>query len=160
MANKLNIVDYKLDIISDLFNCFNYIVNNPQINLYTYHTNYKYNEDNIKNFYVALKRDDYVKALEFVRIITLESEDKYFNTYKILLERIYNFLNIRTIIYSRESRNNEMSLQGLINDKKYSEALEVVHKETKMDSHDKNMISSILESIVALDDSTMFNSDN
>lgn len=79
--------------------------------------------------------------------------------YKVLLERIFNFLNIRTIINSRSSQNSQMSLNNLIKEKRYDEALIVANKSDKMDTHDKNMVTSILESLIALEDSSSLNTE-
>ena len=47
------------------------------------------------------------------------------------------------------------SLQELIKDRKYNEALDVVNKENNMDNHDKNMVGSILELLVSLDENNI-----
>lgn len=155
VAYQFGLIDTKIRIIEDLFNCFNYIVSRQDISLSTYKTKYKYDNITIDNFYLAIKRNDYINALEIITKITIKEENKDYLVYRVLLERIYNFLNIRSVIFMRNPQNNPSSLQGLIKDRKYNKALDVVNKEKNMDAHDKNMVSSILELLVSLDDSNM-----
>lgn len=147
LCMDLNIKDSKLDIINDLFNCFDYLVVNDNINLESYKNNIKYPADKIKAFYMALKKNDYVGAYKFISSVET-SNNLELDIYRILLERIYNFLNIRSII---SNHNKDKSLSGLIKDKKYKEALTAVN-EKEMNNHDKNMVTSLLESILAIDD--------
>lgn len=152
LSIKINYQEDKLNIIADLFNCFNYIVAHQELDLSSYQTNYKYNSNNLNNFYLALKRNDYINALKFVNLILDKEYNRDIDIYKNLLERIYNFLNIRTIINSKKDETNSMSLRNLIENKRYNEALVVANKSNDMDSHAKNMVTSILESLLALDD--------
>lgn len=152
LSVKMNYQEDKLNIIADLFNCFNYIVDHQELDLSSYQTNYKYESNNLKNFYLALKRNDYINALKFVNLILEKGYNRDIDIYKTLLERIYNFLNIRTIINSKRANSNSMSLQNLIKEKRYNEALVVANKSVDMDSHAKNMVTSILESLLSLED--------
>lgn len=159
LSIKIDNKEPKLDIIADLFNCFNFIVANQEIDLNNYKTNYKYNSNNLNNFYSALNKNDYINALKFVNLILDKKYNRDMEIYKVLLERIFNFLNIRTIINSRSSQNSQMSLNNLIKEKRYDEALIVANKSDKMDTHDKNMVTSILESLIALEDSSSLNTE-
>lgn len=159
LSIKIDNKESKLDIIADLFNCFNFIVANQEIDLNNYKTNYKYNSNNLNNFYSALNKNDYINALKFVNLILDKKYNRDMEIYKVLLERIFNFLNIRTIISLRSSQNSQMSLNNLIKEKRYDEALIVANKSDKMDTHDKNMVTSILESLIALEDSSSLNTE-
>lgn len=159
LSIRIDNKESKLDIILDLFNCFNFIVANQELDLNTYQTNYKYDSNSLNNFYLALKRNDYINALKFANAILAKNYNQDMEIYKVLLERIFNFLNIRTIINTRSSKNSQMSLSNLIKEKRYNEALVVASESDKMDAHDKNMVTSILESLVALDDSSSFNTE-
>ncbi len=144
LSVKMNHKEEKLDIIADLFNCFNYIVSHTELDLNAYHTNYKYDGNNLNNFYLALKRNDYINALKFANLILDKIYNRDIEIYKVLLERIFNFLNIRTIINARSPQNNRVCLNNLIKEKRYDEALVVANKSNDMDSHAKNMVTSIL----------------
>lgn len=153
-AYQFNLIDTKIRIIEDLFNCFNFIVSRQDITLSTYKTDYKYDNDNIDNFYLAIKRNDYINALGIITKITNKEDNRDYMVYRLLLERIYNFLNIRNVLFMKNPRRNS-SLQELIKDRKYNEALDVVNKENNMDNHDKNMVGSILELLVSLDENNI-----
>ena len=151
---KLDYKDYRLDIIRDLFMCFNFLVDHPELDLNTYNTSYTYDsEDKIKDFYLALNRNDYVNALELCNEINLFSQEEEYDIYKILLERIFNFLNIRMIIRGKNPNmyhSNDNSFVSLVSNKQYKEALNAVNG-INIDSHDKNILTSLLESIVDID---------
>ena len=137
-----------LNIIKYLFLCFNFIVENQDIDLSTYKINYKYGNNIYDNFNSAIRRNDYIKALELCKKIVLKTPSEEYEIYNILLERIYNFLNIRTIIKTQvRSRNPFMSL---IHDKKYNDALGVA-RNINMDEHDKTIVTNLLESLVDID---------
>ena len=154
-CNDYDIKDARLPIIGDLFNCFNYIVEHQEITLETYMTNYTYHKDLVNNFYTALSKNDYINALKFVTEFNMHNENYDFKMYQILLERIYNFLNIRNIIASHSQRRSNLSLTSLIKDKKYEEALSLTNN-SNMDETNKNIVTSLLEGILALDDNSMF----
>ncbi len=158
LALKLNLCDVRLMTYIDLFNCFNYIVDHPTIDLDDYKTRYQYHKNIVDNFYQAIKNNDYINALKFVNEIVKENSSDEFAIYKNLLGRIYNFLNIRTII-KKGNPNRHMSLNGLVKEKRYSEALQATIN-SNMDVHDKNIVSSLLESLIALDDNSLFTSNN
>lgn len=148
LREKLNIEDNRLDIIKDLFLCFNYIVENEYLDLNNYKTDYKYNSNLEDSFLLSIKRNDYINSLNIVKKILKKKKSEEYEIYSVLLERIYNFLNIRLIIHgSLESKN---TIPNLIRHKKYKDALNIT-KKTNMDSHDKNILTSILESIVDID---------
>lgn len=155
---NLNINDTSIEIINILFKCFDYIVEHQDVDLSTYKTNYKYDGETINNFYLAIKRNDFVKALEFISLITNKdnNNDKFY-VYRKLLERIYNFLNIRTIIKKKSPR--KLTLTSLIKDKRYDEALKVAN-ESSLDNHNKNIVTSLLESLVAIDDNSLFSKES
>lgn len=159
LSNSMGIEDIRLKIIGDLFGCFNYIVEHQEVTLDTYKTKYTYEKDAISSFYQALNRNDYINALKFTTEIIKTSNDPNFTIYHALLERIYNFLNIRSVIKARTLEQKEITLDDLIKAKKYNEALALATK-SNMDTHDKTMITSILESIVALDNGSYFTSNN
>lgn len=159
LSNSMGIEDIRLKIIGDLFGCFNYIVEHQEVTLDTYKTKYTYEKDAISSFYQALNRNDYINALKFTTEIIKTSNDPNFTIYHALLERIYNFLNIRSVIKARTLEQKEITLDDLIKEKKYNEALALATK-SNMDTHDKTMITSILESIVALDNGSYFTSNN
>ena len=159
LSNSIGIEDIRLKIIGDLFGCFNYIVEHQEVTLDTYKTKYTYEKDAISSFYQALNRNDYINALKFTTEIIKISNDPNFTIYHALLERIYNFLNIRSVIKARTLEQKEITLDDLIKAKKYNEALALATK-SNMDTHDKTMITSILESIVALDNGSYFTSNN
>ena len=154
LQSKLGISDTRLDIIRDLFLCFNFIVEHPELDLNSYTTDFEYNSnDREQDFYLAINRNDYINALELCNEINLRNVNEEFDVYKILLERIFNFLNIRSIIkgqapHMHHARDN--SFVGLVGNKKYKEALGLVQA-INMDSHDKNILTSLLEGIVDID---------
>lgn len=148
LSDTQGIEDNRLNIIKDLFLCFNFIVENQDIDLSTYKINYKYGNNIYDNFNSAIRRNDYIKALELCKKIVLKTPSEEYEIYNILLERIYNFLNIRTIIKTQvRSRNPFMSL---IHDKKYNDALGVA-RNINMDEHDKTIVTNLLESLVDID---------
>ena len=154
LQSKLGISDTRLDIIRDLFLCFNFIVEHPELDLNSYTTDFEYNSnDREQDFYLAINRNDYINALELCNEINLRNVNEEFDVYKILLERIFNFLNIRSIIkgqapHMHHARDN--SFVGHVGNKKYKEALGLVQA-INMDSHDKNILTSLLEGIVDID---------
>lgn len=151
--DNYEINDNRLKIIKDLLDCFEYIVRHPNLSLTDYKTNYKYS-DNIKDsFILAIKKNDYIKALDFCNKLLISNPTQELEIYKILLDRIYNFLNIRTLIIARNPSNN--SLSNLIKNKKYKEALKVTNNDLIMDEHNKNIITSLLESILSVDEITV-----
>lgn len=150
LCKDLNIEDSRLEIYNDLFNCFNYILEHQELDLESYKTNYKYPKDLLEAFYQALKRNDYVNAYIFISTYDYKN-GKELEIYQILLQRIYNFLNIRSVI-KKHNPNRKISLNSLIKEKRYVEAMEEVRKKEDMDVVDKNIVTSILESIIALDD--------
>ena len=54
LKEEHSIPDSNLDIVSRLFGCYNFIVDNQDITLDTYRTNFKYNETSEKNFYKSI----------------------------------------------------------------------------------------------------------
>lgn len=146
---KLDIEDSRLEIYSDLFNCFNYILEHQELDLDSYKTNYRYPKDLLTAFYQALKKNDYVNAYIFINSMDYKKA-RELEIYQTLLQRIYNFLNIRSII-KKHNPNYKISLNSLIKEKRYAEAYEEVKKKEDMESIDKTIVSSILESILALD---------
>lgn len=152
LNDSLKLSDKRLDIIKDLLECFNYIVKHPKLTLENYKTNYTYGNKLQDNFTLAIKRNDYLKALEFCSKLCIDSPSQEFEIYKILLERIYNFLNVRTIVNSQNpyfKHNN--SLSGLVRNKKYKEALNYTTNDENMDVHNKTIISSLLETLLSID---------
>ena len=145
--------DNRLKIIKDLLDCFEYIVRHPDLSLDDYKIKYDYGDDLDDNFIVAIKRNDYIKALEFCNQLLIDSPTQELEIYKVLLDRIYNFLNIRTMIISRNPRRHTLS--HLIKDKKYKEALRATNNDLVMDEHNKNIITSLLESILSVDEITV-----
>ena len=152
LKDSLNISDERLDIIKDLFLCFNFIVENQDIDLNTYKTNYKYGKNIYNNFNLAIRKNDYIKALELCRKIVLKTPSEEYEIYNTLLERIYNFLNIRTII--KNQARNRNPFMSMIHDKNYNDALKIA-KKTNMDEHDKNIVTNLLESLVYVDNITI-----
>lgn len=150
---KANIYEEKVHIIKDLFNCFNYIIVHPYLDLSAYKTNYKYNKSLKDNFVKSIKNNDYIHALDFCSKICMVDKTEEYEIYKVLLNRIYNFLNIRTIINSRNPYLNQMSLSNLVKNKKYKEALNVVNENNMMEEHSKNIVTSLIESIISIDNS-------
>ena len=155
LCKKDNIKDSKVYIIKDLFECFNYIITHPYLDLNAYKTNYKYNKDLNDNFMLAIKRNDYINALDFCNQIYIKEKKEEFEIYRVLLNRIYNFLNIRTLINSRNPYFNQMSLSNLVKNKKYKEALNLVNRSDIMEEHNKNIVTSLIESIIAIDNSNL-----
>ncbi len=151
LAHKLEIKDGRLKVINDLYECFNYIVAHQEVDLTYYQTNFKYGDDFEKNFALALSRNDYVRALDFANMIVNNFKSPEVEIYKALLERIYNFLNIRMIIRGKHPVKKTSNLNYLIKNKNYKEALEVATKDTKMDTYDKNMVVPLLESLINFD---------
>ena len=133
--------------------CFEYIVRHPDLSLDDYKINYSYGDNLNDNYVLAIKRNDYIKALEFCNQLLIENPTQELEIYKVLLDRIYNFLNIRTMIISRNPRKN--SISHLIKDKKYKEALRATNNDIVMDEHNKNIITSLLESIISVDEITV-----
>ena len=148
LSDTLGIKDERLDIIKDLFLCFNYIVEHQDIDLNDYKIKYKYGTNITNNFKLAIKRNDYIKALELCKKIVLKTPSEEYEIYNILLERIYNFLNIRMIIKGQLRNRNPFI--SLIDEKKYGDALNIAN-ETNMDVHDKTIVTSILQSLVDID---------
>jgi hypothetical protein len=154
-ANLNDIKDARLQVVGDLFNCFSFILENQEITLETYMTNFTYHKDPINNFYDALSKNDYINALKIITEYNMNNDNDDFRMYQVLLERIYNFLNIRNIIASHNQRRNTISLTSLIKDKKYEEALSLTSR-SNMDENNKNIVTSLLEGIIALDDNSLF----
>lgn len=153
LKEEYSISDSNLDIVSRLFGCYNFIVDNQDITLDTYRTNFKYNETDEKNFYKSIYKNDYLNSLKFIdSMLEKETNNIVYLVYKKLLERIYNFLNIRYIIKNRSPLQTEISLNELVRRKKYSEALDYTLN-SEMNNHDKNMVTCLLESIVELENS-------
>ena len=148
LREKQNIDDNRLDIIKDLFLCFNYIVENEYLDINNYKTNYKYNNNLEDSFVLSIQRNDYINSLNIVKKILKKRQSNEYEIYAVLLERIYNFLNIRLIIHGQ--LDNKNPLPKLIRNKKYKDALSVT-KKSSMDSHDKNILTSLLESLVDID---------
>lgn len=155
ISKKENIKENKIYIIKDLFNCFNYIITHPYLDLNNYKTNYNYDKSLNDNFLLAIKKNDYINALNFCNKIYASEKTEEFEIYKVLLDRIYNFLNIRTIINSRNPYLNQMSLSNLVRNKKYQEALNLVNTTDIMEEHSKNIVTSLIESIISIDDSNL-----
>lgn len=155
IVNKDNINDKRIYIIKDLFSCFNYIVTHPYLDLNAYKTNYNYKEDLNKNFILAIKKNDYIHALDFCNKLYIENKTEEYEIYKVLLDRIYNFLNIRTLINSRNPYFNQMSLSNLVRNKKYKEALNLINRSDIMEEHSKNIVTSLIESIISIDNSNL-----
>ena len=153
ICTKANIFEERVNIIKDLFNCFNYIVVHPYLDLSAYKTNYKYKNSLKDNFVKAIKNNDYIHALDFCNKIYMADKTEDYEIYKVLLNRIYNFLNIRTIINSRNPYLNKMSLSNLVKNKKYKEALNLVNTTNIMEEHNKNIVTSLIESIISIDNS-------
>lgn len=147
LCQNLNINDSRLEIYNDLFNCFNYILEHQNLDLESYKTKYRYSKDLLEAFYQALKKNDYVNAYIFINSMDYKHA-KELEIYQVLLQRIYNFLNIRSII---KKHNPNVSINTLIKEKQYSKALEEVRKKEDMNSIDKNIVTSILESIITLE---------
>ena len=150
LSCNYDISDYKLKVVKDLLDCFDYIIRHPNLSLEDYNTNYKYGEKNNDNFILAIKRNDYINALNFCNKILIENPSQEFEIYKMLLDRIYNYLNIRTLIIARNPNTN--SISHLIKNKKYKEALSATNNDLIMDEHNKNIITSLLESILSVDE--------
>ncbi len=158
LKKELKIDDTRLSIIIDLFNCFNFIVEHQGIDLDTYKTNYKYHGPFTTNFYEAINRNDYLNAKRFAHAISEHTQDRDFAIYDNLLSRIYNFLNIRTVI-KMNNPYRQISLDGLVKEHRYKEAMAMTSRST-MDDHDKNMVNSLLESLASLEDSSLFNTES
>ncbi len=160
LASKLGIKDRRLEIINNLFACFDYIASNPSIDLDTYKTNFHYKKNNIDNFYEALHKKDYLKAYQFTKKIIKDSDNKDFIIYHNLLERIYNFLHVRENMKIFNHKEKYGLLNNLIRNKKYEEALTIATKIDNMNDNDKNIVVFLLESLVALDDNSLFAEEN
>lgn len=155
LANKLDIQEERIYIIKDLLQCFNYIISHPNVSLIDYNTDYNYDSMNAKDaFVLSIKRNDYVNSLKIVNVLIHSQRTKEVQIYKILLERIYNFLNIR-LIFNGHKRDNP--LKDMIKNKKYEDALMVTNQSMNIDKHDKNIITSLLESIVNIDNKNIVN---
>jgi NifU-like protein involved in Fe-S cluster formation len=48
-----------------------------------------------------------------------------------------------------------MSLSNLVKNKKYKEALNLVNRSDMMEEHNKNIVTSLIESIIAIDNSNL-----
>ena len=151
LSSTLEIKDNRLKIINDLYECFNYIVSHQDIDLTSYQANFEYGDNYEKNFFLAISRNDYIRALDFSNMILNNYKSPEIEIYKALLERIYNFLNIRMIIRGKHPIRKQSNLNYLIKNKKYKKALEVATKDTQMAMYDKNMVIPLLESLVNFD---------
>ena len=151
LNNEYNLEDRLIIICNDLFKCFNYIVEHPNLDLTNYQTDYEYNGNLLNKFFTALNKNDYIKAYEFCKNILGDYNNTEFSIYCGLLERIYNFLNVRLIIKGKNPFKNVSPLGNLIKNKKYSEALEITKKDKLMDKNDKNIIKPLLETLVEME---------
>jgi hypothetical protein len=138
-------------IVNDLFKCFNYIVEHPNLDLTNYQTGYEYSGNLLNKFFTALNKNDYINAFEFCKLILGDSENIEFSIYYGLLERIYNFLNVRLIIKGKNPFKQVSPLGKLIKNKRYSEALEITKNDKLMDKNDKNIIRPLLETLVDME---------
>ncbi len=149
LYDNLDIEDERIYIIKDLLECFNYIVEHQNISLLDYQTNYNYNGLGIKeSFILSIKKNDYINSLKIINVLLNVDRKSEYEIYKVLLNRINNFLSIRLILNNGRLKN---PLKDMIKDKKYKDALTVANKNPSMDEHDKTIITSLLESIVNID---------
>ncbi len=151
LNEALHLNDKELNIIDDLFNCFEYIMAHPKVTLLTYRTKFKYGGDLLTNFYDAISKNDYINAFRFIREIESQKQDVFYMIYHNLLERIYNFLNVRLIMQGQNMTLSKEILNSLISDQRYMDAIEFTNK-SNMDMQDKNIITTILESLINIDE--------
>ena len=156
--NKLKQLDteYELKdrlvlISNDLFKCFSYIVEHPNLDLTNYQTDYTYDGNLLNKFFSSINKNDYLNAFEFCKSILSENNSIEFSIYYGLLERIYNFLNVRLIIKGKNPYRRVSPLGNLIKNKKYSEALEIAKSDKLMDKNDKNILKPLLETLVEME---------
>jgi len=151
LNNEYGLNDRLVVISNDLFKCFNYIVEHPNLDLSNYLTDYTYNGNLLNKFFTSINKNDYVNSFEFCKNILMEHDNIEFSIYYGLLERIYNFLNVRTIIKGKNPFKNVSPLGKLIKNKKYNEALEITKKDKLMNKNDKNILKPLLETLLEIE---------